>query len=140
MSSSDNKIEAVENDYLYKSKSNLPGAGLGLFTAIDIFKDETIAIFTGEKLSNEEANKRATAGNDQYFISLLDGGILDSKKVECFAKYANDAKGSPTLNLKNNAKITIDDTNQICLQATKKIKASDEILVSYGKRYWQKHG
>jgi len=35
-------IDADEADYLYVSLSQLPNAGNGLFTAIDIYKDEVI--------------------------------------------------------------------------------------------------
>lgn len=139
MNTNDNQIEAKETDYLYKVSSRLPNAGQGLFTAIDIYKDETIAIFKGELLKTKESIKRSKTNEDQYFITLLTGQILDSKNIECFAKYANDAKGSPDLNIKNNAKITLDENDNICLQATKKILAGDEVLVSYGKRYWEKH-
>ena len=135
----ENQIEASEADYLYKRVSQLPGAGYGLFTAVEIYKEEIIAIFNGEIISPSEANNRAKASQDQYFIMLLNGQTMDSKNVDCFAKYANDALGSPTLNFKNNAKITLDENDKVCIQATKRIIAGDEIFVSYGKRYWRKH-
>ncbi len=135
----DNQIAAPESTYLYKQASQLPNAGNGLFTAINIYKDETIALFEGEILSPQEAKKRASTGHDQYFIMLLNGKTMDSKDTPCFAKYANDAKGSPDLDFKNNAKITLDDNDKVCIQATKKIKAGSEIFVAYGKRYWKKH-
>jgi SET domain-containing protein len=57
----------------------------------------------------------------------------------CYAKYANDAEGLSSSNFKNNAKITLDDDNNVCIKASKKIKAGEEIFCSYGKRYWEKH-
>jgi len=39
------KIEAEESDYLYTDPSQIPNAGLGLFTAIKLFKEEQIAVF-----------------------------------------------------------------------------------------------
>jgi len=139
ISNTDNKIAAQEEAYLYTQASQIPDAGLGLFTAIPIYKGETIALFKGDILDAAEAKKRAADRQDQYFIMLLDGKIMDSKNTACFAKYANDAKGSPDLNFKNNAKITLNDNDQVCIQATKKIKAENEIFVAYGKRYWKKH-
>jgi SET domain-containing protein len=134
-----NKIEAIEFDYLFKNPSQLPNAGNGLFTAIDIYIDETIAVFKGEVLSNAEAKKRAQEGNDRYFINLLDNTIMDSMHTACFAKYANDAKGSPTATFKNNAEIVLDDNDKICIKATREIKANEEVFCSYGKKYWEKH-
>ena len=135
-----NKIDAPESDYLYISQSQIPDSGSGLFAAIDIYKDETIALFKGEILTNIQATKRAKKGNDKYFINLLDGNIMDSMKVKCFAKYANDAKGSANSNFKNNAIITMDDDDHVCIKAIRNIKAEDEIFCNYGKRYWKKHG
>lgn len=134
-----NSIEAPESDYLYKQTSQLSNSGNGLFTAIDIYKDETIAVFKGERLSDAEAQKRAAAGNDKYFINLLDGSILDSMHVACFAKYANDAQGAGSSGFKNNAKISLDEQNRVCLTATRKIKAGEEVFCGYGIRYWKKH-
>ena len=70
---------------------------------------------------------------------MLDGNIMDSQNTNCFAKYANDAKGFTTSKYKNNAKITLDNDGNVCLKATKKIKAGEEIFCSYGKAYWNKH-
>ncbi len=135
-----NKIEATEDDYLYVQTSQLANAGKGLFTAIPIYKDEVIAKFEGEILSVTEAKRRAEKGIDKYFVNLLNGSIMDSMKTNCFAKYANDVKGSSQLLFKNNAKIALDDNEDVCLIAIKKIKSGEEIFCSYGKKYWAKHG
>lgn len=140
MKNSTNQIEAPESDYLYKSQSQIPNSGNGLFTVIDIYKDETIAIFKGEILTDLEAKTRAEAGNDGYFINLIDGTILDSKNVECFAKYANDAEGFSASNYKNNTRITLDLNDNVCIQALRNIQANEELFCSYGKGYWKKHG
>lgn len=140
MKNSTNQIEASESDYLYKSQSQIPNSGDGLFTVIKIYKDETIAIFKGEILTDLEAKTRAEAGNDAYFINLIDGTILDSKNVECFAKYANDAEGFSASNYKNNTRITLDLNDHVCIQALRNIQANEELFCSYGKGYWKKHG
>ena len=132
------KIDAKEADYLYFKPSGIVGAGMGLFSSISIYENEIISLFKGELLSNAEANKRAKNKQDGYFINMLDGTIMDSKHVKCFAKYANDAEGLGKRTLKNNAKITLNETNKVCLVATKPIKIGDEICCSYGKPYWVK--
>ena len=133
------KIEAPESDYLYIQDSQIPNAGKGLFTAIDIYPNEIISLFKGEILTDEEAQKRVSEGNDRYFINMLDGSLLDSMNVDCFAKYANDAEAFSKLEFKNNSKITLDDDNNVCIVATKKIKSQQEIFCSYGVKYWKKH-
>ena len=132
------KIDAKEIDYLYLKPSGIVGAGKGLFSSIPIYENEIISLFKGEILSNTEAAKRAKNKQDGYFINMLDGTIMDSKHVKCFAKYANDAEGLGKRTLKNNAKITLNENNKVCLVATMPIKTGDEIFCSYGKRYWVK--
>ena len=133
------KIEAPESDYLYIQDSQITNAGKGLFTAIDIYPNEIISLFKGEILTDKDAQKRVSEGNDRYFINMLDGSILDSMHVDCFAKYANDAEAFSKLEFKNNSKITLDDDDNVCIVATKKIKSQQEIFCSYGVKYWKKH-
>ncbi len=134
-----NTIEAPESDYLYVKLSQIENAGKGLYTAIDIYKNEIISLFKGEIIANKEAEKRAQQNNDKYFINLLDGNIMDSMHTDCYAKYANDAEGLSSSNFKNNAEITLDDDNNVCIKASKKIKLGEEVFCSYGKPYWKKH-
>ena len=100
------KIEAPESDYLYIQDSQIPNAGKGLFTAIDIYPNEIISLFKGEILTDKDAQKRVFEGKERYFINMLDRSILDSMHVDCFAKYANDAEAFSKLEFKNNSKIT----------------------------------
>ena len=134
-----NKIALPEKEYLYTGKSQIENSGSGLFTAITIYKDEIIAVFKGKILLATEAKLKAADNRDDYFINLLDGTIMDSERSICFAKFANDASGFAVSRFKNNAKIALDDANNVCLIATKRIDATTEIFCSYGKRYWKKH-
>ncbi len=135
-----NTIDAQEYDYLYIQTSQLPNSGKGLFTAIEIYKEEIISIFKGEILSDVEAELRVKNNTNQYFMNLHNGSILDCKNTDCFAKYANDASGFSKSDFKNNAKITLDENNNVCLMAIRKIKSGEEIFCDYGKKYWKKHG
>jgi SET domain-containing protein len=131
-------IDADEASYLYIQTSQLPNAGKGLFSSIDIFKDEVISMFKGEILTDKEAAKRVKNNEDGYFINMLDGTILDSRNVSCFAKYANDSQGLKKSPFPYNAEIGLSDDEEVCLIAIKNIKSGEEIFCSYGKKYWQK--
>ena len=133
-------IPLQEEDYLYTALSGLKDAGSGLYTAIEICREEVIAIFNGERLSAEEASERASKGLDRYFLELPNGSTLDAMGTNGFAKFANDAKGSATTALRNNAKIALDDNGKVCLRAIRRIRAGEEVLCGYGKRYWKRHG
>lgn len=137
---SSNIIEASEADYLYTQTSQLPNSGMGLYTAITIYKDEIISLFKGEQLTIKQAANRIQKGKDQYFINMLDGSIMDSMHIACYAKFANDAEGYTKSNFKNNSKIALDENQNVCLIATRNIKSGLEIFCGYGKAYWKKHG
>lgn len=131
------KIDALESDYLYLKPSLLKNAGKGLFTAINIYENEVVSLFKGELLSDKEALKRATNKQDGYFINLLNGSIMDSMHVNCFAKYANDSEGFTKNKFKNNCKISLTENNKVCLVAIRDIKNNEELFCSYGKAYWK---
>jgi uncharacterized protein len=133
-------IEAPESDYLYIQNSTIEGAGLGLFTAIDIHCDEVITFFKGKILTQKQITVRINKNVDQYFINLRDGSVMDSKETRCFAKYANDAEGKSPSTFRNNAFITLNEDDKVCLVALRKIKIGDEIFCGYGKKYWLKYG
>jgi hypothetical protein len=132
-------IDVEEVEYLYIDTSLIIGAGKGLFTAITIHKNEIISIYKGELLQEKSANRRIELGQNDFFMNLPNGKILDAKNTDCFAKYANDAKGVQSSSYKNNALITVNHKNQICLVAKVNIKAGSEIFCSYGKAYWINH-
>lgn len=131
-------IDAEEDDYLYTDVSQIPNAGQGLFTAIKIYKSEVIAVFAGEIISAPEQHERARKKEDAYFINLLDGKVMDSMHTFCFAKFANDAEGIETSKFRNNAIISLDEKDQVCLIANRNIPANAEIFVGYGAEYWSR--
>lgn len=131
-------IELGEKEYLYVQPSQIPNAGSGLFTAIDIEEGEIVSKFIGEIITSEEANKRSELGDDDYFMMLPSGDTLDCKKTECFAKFANDAEGIPS-SFKNNTIITMDDDDNVVLVAKRNIKQGEEIFTGYGKVYWKRN-
>jgi len=133
-------ISAPETEYLYLGDSAIIGAGQGLFTAILIYKNEIISLFKGEILDDTEAANRANLKLDGYFINMLDGKIMDSRLTSCFAKYANDAEGLSKSRFKNNAKIALDENDEVCLVALRNIKVDEEIFCGYGKKYWLNFG
>ena len=128
-----NNIEALEADYLYIATSQLPNSGNGLYTAIDIYKCEVISLFKGEIATSKHVALRVKNDKDQYFISTLDGIIMDSMKEKIFAKDANGAVGFSKPKFKNFEKIALDEENQVCIIAKKNIKVGEEIFCGYGK-------
>lgn len=132
-------ILADERAYLFTGPSQIAGSGKGLFTAVQIYKDEVIAVFKGRILSAVVAKQKAALRQDAYFINMPDGTIMDCNRSFCFAKYANDASGFKKSALKNNAVITLNEDDEVCLVALTDIHAGAEVCCSYGRKYWQNY-
>ncbi len=131
------RIDAKEAEYLYVKESQIPGAGKGLFVAIPIYKGEVISHFKGEILDAKTAKQRAQKKLNRYFINMIDGTVMDSMQTKCFAKYANDSNGSIKAKYKNNAEISLDENDNVCIVAKRNIKTGEEIFCGYGKDYWK---
>lgn len=127
-----------EAEFLEVKESQIPNSGKGLFLCTNKKKGELIALFRGEVLSYEAAEKRALKNEDGYFINMSNGTILDSMHIECFAKYANDAHGIGKSLFRSNAEIQLSGNPDIVyLMAIRDIHAGEEIFTSYGRKYWK---
>lgn len=129
-------IDALEDDYLYTDYSQIQNAGMGLFAAIKIYKNEIIAVFEGKIINTTEQRKRIKENKISYFVVLVNGKILDSMDTDCFAKYANDANGISKSSFKNNSFISLDEKDRPCIVASRTIKIGEEIFCNYGDNYW----
>ena len=113
--------------------SIIPGSGLGLFAEENIKPGQPIVKVTGPRYTEEEALKLEMNG---YLLDAADnsGEAID---VEGPARYANDAFGITRLpGLANNSAFILYEDGTMWLEATRNIKAGNEIFVSYGRTYW----
>ena len=122
--------------YLVIKRSKIPGAGKGLFTKQFIAKGERIVQYKGKPTTwkNVLADEGAFNGYVYYINRNL---VIDAKNyTTTFGRYANDANGiSRIKKLNNNSKYVIDG-KKVFIEAAKDINAGSEILVAYGKEYW----
>ncbi len=123
---------------LYIRKSNLPGAGKGLFTDKPIKKGTRIVEYTGEIITYKEYDERVQKnryGNNIYINKNRCNDAYNHK--DALARYANDAKGiGKKKGLSNNSKYEIIG-NRCYIVAFRDIPAGGEILVGYGAEYWR---
>jgi len=127
---------ALLEKHLYVKKSNIPGAGKGLFTLQFITKGTVIVEYKGMITTWKEVlNGKVFNG---YVFYLNRGHVIDCmSNKKALARFANDANGLIKIeNLKNNSKFIIQQ-NKVYIQAVKDICAGKEILVSYGREYWK---
>ncbi len=132
---------------LIVKKSRLPKAGKGLFTTKAIKKDTRIIEYKGEIIKWKQYRERVDKCEDGYLFFISKDLCIDAFPTPQYkARYANDAEGmSRVKGLSNNCVYEI--VGKKCyIQATRDIKAGEEIFVDYTKEYWDavryniKHG
>lgn len=119
-------------------KSNIPGAGKGLFINRDAKKGERIVEYLGEIITWKECDIRAERDEGGYVFYVSRNKCIDAFHMpEALARFANDANGLvKEKGVTNNCKYEI-YKNTGWITATKNIKAGSEILVRYGPEYWR---
>lgn len=123
---------------LYVKKSQLPGAGKGLFTDSFIRKGSRIVEYTGDIITFKEYDQRVQKNHYGYLLYINKDHCIDAYgHPEALARYANDADGLfRKKGLFNNSKYEIIGTRGFIV-AFRNIPAGSEIFVGYGKSYWE---
>lgn len=115
--------------------SSIPGAGRGLFAAVDLRRGDLLCRVSGQMMSEEEAAHfaaRSTHG-DKYFLGTSKGVM----NVRSAARYANDACGPVRVpGVRNNCRFIEEEDGSVWLEATRHIRAGEECFVGYGRSYW----
>lgn len=118
-------MQQPDDNYRPQVKVKKSSAGLGLFAAEDIPKEQLIIEYTGDRVTDDEANERG----GRYLFQVTSNLVIDGKGRENIARYINHA-------CKPNAEAEHDeDEDRIYIRACKNIKLGDEITYDYGKEY-----
>jgi len=116
-------LTTMKNENVQTKKSQ---SGMGLFAARDFKKGEIIIEYTGEKITEEEANRRG----GRYLFELNDEWTIDGKGRANLARYINHG-------CKPNCYPELDDEEEhIFIYAKKNIKVGEELTYNYGKLYF----
>ena len=130
-----NKEISKRTNFLHVKRSIIPGAGQGLFTKKQIRKGTRISEYKGRITTWKDMDHKN--GGNPYIFYVNKDYVIDAwhfKRAK--ARYANDAKGLKRIKgITNNAKY-IHDGRKVFLEAKKNIPPGGEILVDYGKEYW----
>jgi len=126
---------ALLEKFLEVKRSSIPGAGKGLFTKKEIAKGTHIVEYKGKVTTWKEADHRD--GQNGYIYYVKRTHVIDaSNDPSALARYANDARGLQKVKgVQNNAEY-IEEGVRTFIVAKKTIPAGSEILVGYGKEYW----
>jgi hypothetical protein len=122
----------IKKTGLQIKRSRIPGSGKGLFTKIFIPAGTNIVEYTGKIISWKEV----TADN-AYIFYVNRNHVIDARPYKtALARYANDARGIYRLKGKRNNADYVEEGLSVFIQATRDIEKGEEILVGYGKEYW----
>lgn len=122
----------LENQLVVK-RSTLPDAGKGLFTKKFIPKGTRIVEYKGRVRTWKEAAHE----DNGYIYYVTRNHVIDAKPYpKALARYANDARGMVRIKGIVNNSDYIQDGKRVYITSKKDIPAGSEILVGYGKEYW----
>jgi len=120
---------------LFIRRSTIPSGGKGLFTRKRIRKGERIVEYKGKLTTWKEANNRNGRNGYLYFVNR--NYVLDAFTYsKALGRYANDARGLGRKKGKTNNAAYENAGGKVYIDAIKDIPAGSEILVGYGKEYW----
>ena len=128
---------ALLEKQLAVKKSTLPNSGKGLFTKKFIPKGTRIVEYKGKPTTWKEVD--IDEGRNGYIYYINRKHVIDARPFPKYlGRYANDAQGmSKVKGITNNSRYIADmETMRVYIEAVKDIPPGAEILVQYGKEYW----
>lgn len=102
-------------------------AGLGLFTNVPIQKGERVIEYTGELITDAEADRRG----GQYLFAINGKWTVDGKGRDNIARYLNHSC-RPNCESRTRGK-------QVFIYARKKIQPGDELTYDYGREFFNEY-
>jgi len=125
---------ALLEKQLVVKTSTLPGAGKGLFTKKMIPKGTRIVEYKGRITTWKEMKY---AWENGYIYNVNNNHVIDALPTKkALARYANDAAGLVRVKGITNNCVYVNDGLKVYIESVKDIPAGAEILVRYGKDYW----
>ena len=120
---------------LIVKRSTLKGAGKGLFTTKPIPRGKKIVEYKGKVTRWKDINDHDGLNGYLYYINR-DHVIDAAPATDALARYANDARGMVRRDgLRNNCIYRIEGL-RVFIYSMRDIPAGSELLVGYGKEYW----
>ena len=130
-------LESIEyyRKYLQVRKSQISGAGYGVFTTIDIPANEPVCLYEGV-LEPSELRDRESC----YYVHVNKQTVLNATLIDTIGKLINDAYRS---RYKTNVKFgkfyqdsRVSRYPYFTIRSKRLIKAGEELFLSYGSGFW----
>ncbi len=112
--------------------SNIPNAGRGVFTTVNLFKDDIVTWFEGKLEDNPPENKEYTMKiKDKFFV-----GSAEPRNGCGMGTFINREERAMTGARKNCEFLVSEHTkHRAYIVVTKNIKAGEELYITYGRGY-----
>ena len=124
-------LQHMSTSNVFVSLSQIPNAGLGLYTSRPYIEGDTIGQYQGVPLTTKAAMHLV---EKEYLIRIGPQCYLNAKDMyHCFFRYMNDVRVTRDYNASFYKDMKRKQVNVI---ATRDLKANEEIYVDYGKWYW----
>ncbi|KAG0645584.1 Enhancer of zeste [Hyphodiscus hymeniophilus] len=124
-------------------ESQLEGVGFGLYLGEQVRKGDYLSEYTGEVISFAEADRRGIIYDRKYMSFLFDLNsewCIDAARLGNKTRFINHAESEQN-GLNCEAKIfLVNGEHRIKFVALRDIKAGEELLFNYGKKFAEKHG
>ena len=116
-------------DFLEVKASSI--SGLGVFALKDIEKGAMVGEYKGELLTLKQFEERYPTDDSKYVLDIGDGFLIDARNPDKsnFARYINSTRGT-------RKRSNVQFVNKGLIVALKKIFINEELLASYGKKYF----
>ncbi|HTN06971.1 SET domain-containing protein [Agriterribacter sp.] len=126
----------MNENQLFIKESSLPGSGKGLFTKAFIPSGTHIIEYKGRVTTWKEVEEKEA--DNVYIMYVNRNHVINARPYrKALARYANDAKGFGKIKgLRNNA-VYVTVKKKVYIEAIRNIKPGEEVLVDYGREYWQ---
>ncbi|HTF21742.1 MAG TPA: SET domain-containing protein [Chryseolinea sp.] len=127
---------ALLEKQLKVKRSQLPDAGMGLYTTKTIPRGTRIVEYKGRRSKWKDV--RDEDGRNGYIFYINRNHVIDALPTKkALARYANDARGLARVKgMINNADYVVDGLKAY-IESKRDIPAGAEIFVDYGKDYWK---
>jgi transposase InsO family protein len=119
-------------------KSEVPNAGRGLYAAKEFRPGDFVSFYTGRLTTPADGDFFETLDGSLYGYLINNSLIVDAAESDrAVARFINDPRGTQK---RPNVKFATDQrTKTVRIRATRLIKKGDELLLKYGKQYWEEH-
>ncbi len=112
-------------------ESSIPGIGFGLFARKTIYKGDTIGPYSGEIVTDEEANEEPYV-NSLYLLWICkDHWVVGEGKGSSYTGYINHSDNP------NTRFVVSTRWKKARVEATKRICCGEEVFIDYGPEYWE---